>query len=153
MIFNTNNIWFSLAAAAVVVLVFRARREAEEPLRNGSLKAGEKTYLLEPLLLPMTVALSLVMMPISMLWVAGWTWSIRLAGQLSLVFLHISVYYALLLLLMPLLRRGLSPRACAALWLVPALVYVTTFRPLFSWAVPLVVLPLPLEYLFPGLIL
>ena len=41
------------------------------------------------------------------------------------IFLHISVYYALLLLALPLLRRTLSARVCAVLWLLPNYLYFT----------------------------
>lgn len=43
------------------------------------------------------------------------------------VFLHISVYYLLLMLLMPLLRRFISSRACAMLWIVPTYLYLTQY--------------------------
>ena len=41
------------------------------------------------------------------------------------VFLHISLYYAVLMLLLPLLRRTISARACAMLWLIPNYLYIT----------------------------
>lgn len=40
------------------------------------------------------------------------------------VFLHISAYYLLLMLLMPLLRRFISSRACAMLWIIPNYLYI-----------------------------
>ena len=43
------------------------------------------------------------------------------------VFLHISAYYLLLMLLMPLLRRFISSRACAMLWIVPSYLYLTQY--------------------------
>ncbi|MCH5352285.1 MAG: M56 family metallopeptidase [Acutalibacter sp.] len=42
------------------------------------------------------------------------------------IFLHISLYYAVLMLLLPLLRRRISARACAVLWLLPNYLYLTT---------------------------
>ena len=41
------------------------------------------------------------------------------------IFLHISLYYAVLMLLLPLLRRTISARACAMLWLIPNYLYIT----------------------------
>jgi len=41
------------------------------------------------------------------------------------VFLHISMYYALLLPLLPLLRKRISARACATLWMLPNFLYLT----------------------------
>ena len=43
------------------------------------------------------------------------------------VFLHISAYYLLLMLLMPLLRRFISSRACAMLWIIPSYLYLTQY--------------------------
>ena len=40
------------------------------------------------------------------------------------VFLHISVYYAILLPLLPFLRRHISARACAMLWIIPNYLYL-----------------------------
>lgn len=39
------------------------------------------------------------------------------------VFFHTSVYFVLLLLLLPLLRRWISARACAVLWVLPTYLY------------------------------
>ena len=41
------------------------------------------------------------------------------------VFLQISLYYALLLPLLPVLRRYISARACGLLWLIPTYLYLT----------------------------
>ena len=40
------------------------------------------------------------------------------------IFLHISLYYLVLLLVLPFLRKVISARACAMLWLVPNYLYV-----------------------------
>lgn len=41
------------------------------------------------------------------------------------IFLHISIYYAVLLLAMPFFRQRISARACSILWMVPNYLYVT----------------------------
>ena len=41
------------------------------------------------------------------------------------IFLHISLYYLVLLLLLPVLRKLISARACAMLWLLPNYLYMT----------------------------
>ena len=46
-----------------------------------------------------------------------------LLGLLLRVFLLIGVYYVLLLAVMPLLRRHISARVCAVLWLLPGYLY------------------------------
>ena len=40
------------------------------------------------------------------------------------IFLHISLYYLLLLMFLPLLRKTISARACAMLWLIPNYLYI-----------------------------
>lgn len=57
------------------------------------------------------------------------------------IFLHISVYYVVLILFLPILRRHISARACAMLWLIPNYLYLGTYgnmvpsRPL--WVIPI----------------
>ena len=43
------------------------------------------------------------------------------------IFLHISLYYALLMIILPTLRRHFSARACATLWMLPNYLYITSF--------------------------
>lgn len=40
------------------------------------------------------------------------------------IFLHISLYYLVLLLILPFLRKFISARACAMLWLIPNYLYI-----------------------------
>ena len=69
------------------------------------------------------------------------------AADLSLsifggLFVHISLYYLVLLALMPHLRDRISARACALLWLIPNLFYLTmqtTVSPPRPW----LIIPLP----------
>lgn len=41
------------------------------------------------------------------------------------IFLHISVYYVILMAALPLLRRHFNARACAMLWMLPNYLYIT----------------------------
>ena len=41
------------------------------------------------------------------------------------IFLHISFYYVVLLMVLPFLRKYISARACAMLWLLPNYLYIT----------------------------
>ncbi len=43
------------------------------------------------------------------------------------IFLHISAYYFILLFAMPLLRRYISARACAMLWMIPNYLYILMY--------------------------
>ena len=55
----------------------------------------------------------------------------------------LSLYFALLLLLLPLLRRTISARACATLWLLPVFLYYDILLWQLSFVPPLVVLSIP----------
>lgn len=41
------------------------------------------------------------------------------------IFIHISFYYAILSIFMPVVRKRISARACAALWIIPNYLYIT----------------------------
>lgn len=41
------------------------------------------------------------------------------------IFLHISLYYVVLIMVLPFLRKYISARACAMLWLLPNYLYIT----------------------------
>ena len=58
------------------------------------------------------------------------------------VFLHISVYYLLLLALLPLLRRTIRARSCAILWLLPNYLYLMQ-QGFMDLPRPLLALPVP----------
>lgn len=62
------------------------------------------------------------------------------------LFLHIGLYYAFLLPLMPLFRRHISARTCALLWLLPnALIF--TFYEFMEVPEPLLILRIPSPWL------
>lgn len=106
-------------AAAYGMFQSDARDRGEEPPLGRNPRYGTVVF---PVLLPFF----LVCLLIVGLWVLG----PASTGQLMLsicfsIFLHIAVYYAVLCLLLPLLRRRLSARACAVLWLLPNYLYIT----------------------------
>ena len=151
------NAWlvlFALFVGGVAARAFSGRRDLENQLQYGPLKPGWKTVLIEPLMLPsyilVVLGMGLVMPGLFHLDSRG-VFQL-LAGQLGLLFLHISVYYALLLLLLPLLRRVISARACAALWLIPTFLYVMTYQQSIQHTA-LAALPLPRPLLLPALAL
>lgn len=59
----------------------------------------------------------------------------------TLIFLHISVYNAVLLLLLPLLRKHFSARVCAALWVFPNFLYFA-YNPLLRKDQPMLIIPI-----------
>ena len=151
------NAWlvlFALFVGGMAAWAFSGRRDLENQLQYGPLKPGRTTVLIEPLLLPLYI---LVVLGMGLVMPGLFHLDSRgvfqlFAGQLGLLFLHISVYYALLLLLLPLLRRVISARACAALWLIPTFLYVMTYQQSIQHTA-LAALPLPRPLLLPALAL
>lgn len=58
------------------------------------------------------------------------------------IFLHISLYYVVLMLLLPFLRRHVSARACAMMWMIPNYLYLVYTR-FMEVENPLLVLSVP----------
>lgn len=58
------------------------------------------------------------------------------------LFLHVSLYYLVLLALMPHLRDRISARTCAMLWVIPNVLYLTTYST-FTPPRPWLIIPLP----------
>ena len=58
------------------------------------------------------------------------------------LFLHVSLYYLVLLALMPHLRGRISARTCAMLWVIPNVLYLTTYSTLTPPR-PWLIIPLP----------
>ena len=57
------------------------------------------------------------------------------------VVLHICLYYCLLILLLPVLRKYIRPKACAALWLIPNILYIMGSFP--QAGAPLIAISIP----------
>ena len=118
-----NQLILAVLIGIVTVFAFRHRMSMEEKLKFESVKKGHKTALIEPLMLPICI----VTIFITLLIMDG---GLRISAAFvdwGLLFVYISVYYAVLLLLLPLLRRMISAWACAALWLIPNLLYFTIY--------------------------
>lgn len=98
---------------------------AEERERNAQLKPNRGRYgpyfpnTVLPLFLGILVLLTL---PIPLLWDGGM--GKKLLAMCFSIFLQISLYYVLLALTIPLLRRRCNARVCATLWLLPNYLYL-----------------------------
>lgn len=105
-------------AAIGWVYFFRQRRELNPD-------NGEQRYIpyVNSLLLPVLTLL----IPLTKLLTDGADSSVSTAITLFFgVFFHVTVYYALLMLALPLFRRHISARACALLWIIPNFLYYTS---------------------------
>ena len=72
---------------------------------------------------------------------------IRFAALMLDVLLILSVYFVLLLLLLPLFRRWFSARACAVLWLVPAFLSWQGHALISTLPLPRLTVPIPRQTL------
>lgn len=113
-----QTVWGVLFAAACTI-AFYHRRRLESGLRTEPLKAGRKTFIFEPLMLPVYffVLVTLALCFNDRVIMA------ELLLRYCLLFLNIAIYHAVLLLLLPLLRRIISPMACSDLWILPNALY------------------------------
>ena len=100
---------------------------------DGPRSRHDLTHRYQPLMNADQLLLTLVLLPLLGLMIVGPGRTAEFALALCFqIFLHIAVYYALLLPLTPLLRRFISARGCAMLWLLPNFLYLclnSTFLP------------------------
>ena len=121
---------FSFATISLFVgfaLLFRCSDD------DGPRSRHDLTHRYQPLMNADQLPLTLVLLPPLGLMIVGPGRTAEFALALCFQsFLHIAVYYALLLPLTPLLRRFISARGCAMLWLLPNFLYPclnSTFLP------------------------
>lgn len=138
-----NHIIFSFLVSLLLLIGFTLSNRKEAMIHEEQLDQGSYSYLLEPLLLPIIVVLFLV-----------FSWRIdphsitSITAKLFLFFIYISFYYTLLLLLLPFLRKVISARACAVLWMVPMFLYIyLQFGPYLFEKKPLLLLRFPKEWM------
>lgn len=75
-----------------------------------------------------------------------WSASFRVFGWLAVIFLQISLYFLLLALTLPLLRRYFRAETCAILWIVPNCLYMGVFNQKLL-AHPRWIIPLPIKFI------
>lgn len=121
---------FSFAVISLFVglaLLFRCSDD------DGPRSRHDLTHRYQPLMNADQLPLTLVLLPPLGLMIVGPGRTAEFALALCFQsFLHIAAYYALLLPLTPLLRRFISARCCAMLWLLPNFLYPclnSTFLP------------------------
>lgn len=92
-------------------------------------------------------AIVVMVLLVSLFYGVGGSWdgALELFSWIVEVFLLISVYYVLLSLALPLLRRYFRAEACAMLWIVPNCLYLTLN--IRGWDWPRWVIPLPTQWL------
>ena len=102
-------------------------------------KGKKPTSLIDPLMLPIFIICSVVLT----LFLGGGKVADEVARMFLGLFLYISLYFLLLMCLLPLLRRWISARACATLWILPNMLYIMGSLSNFGKMEPLILIPLP----------
>ncbi len=123
--------------------IFYKRYKAGTDLSRFDKSSDRVAPLVSPLLLPIFITGAVVLFIIS----GGISDAAELIGKIfAMLIFYISVYFAVLLCILPLLRRFISAAACATLWLLPNLLYFTIYfgNPEVS---PILVITLPRQWL------
>ena len=118
-----GKIFVSLFAAVLlsVEILIGVDGEKGELYPDGSLRRRYRPYI-NGLILPIYVT------SFSLFYVAmdGWRDAgIRLLGHMVQIAVIMMVYYGVLLLVLPLLRKMISARVCSTLWLIPTMLNIT----------------------------
>ena len=88
------------------------------------------------------------------IWIIGpWKGLERFLCQTADIFLYLDVYFLALLVLMPLLRRHISARACATLWVIPVFLFYQVFMLNGDSGLPFLALVLPVRWIHVGILL
>lgn len=128
-----------LFGLAISIHIWQANKHEQG---HSSVKKSRPRFApyIQPWLFPLFVGLYLIL---SLL--VGFSETIdSLFPNLARLFLHISIYNAILLLLLPFLRKRFSARVCATLWILPNILYFA-YNPLIEPPQPLLIIPFPFE--------
>ena len=116
-------IFWALLLGAVVAGSLRASWEVENGKKNfrfGLRDRSDTVVWLDPLIFPCAVVLYL---GAGVFWYAKMKTTPELVNIVIDIFLYVSIYFTLLLLLLPILRKYYTARTCAAFWLIPIFLY------------------------------
>ena len=135
----------ALFAGMAAGLAFAARYHQARPRERYDPET--RTFLIEPLYMPL---LLLIVIPLSLALASGIWENAYLWRQLARIILAAGLYFTGLAALAPLLRRIISARARAALWVLPNLLYVLIYIDIFRSGT--VILQIPRAWLMPVLV-
>ena len=143
-------IWFYRVFAALVLGIGVAlcfwlewKYERQVAVTGCTVRVGTKrntVIFVAPWVLPFMMAVYWLICALSFGPALGTASLLEFSLQLLVL---LSLYFAVLLLLLPLLRRTISARACATLWLLPVFLYYNIVIWQRTFVPPLVVLSIP----------
>lgn len=132
---------FLFTGIVSLVIAWAIFSRCDEEIGEGTKYNGEEKYLpqIHGALLP---AVLLVMVLLGLKFYGG-----QLTAKMMLtvcfdIFLHTAIYYGILVLIMPFLRKYIAARTCAMMWLMPNYLYLTQ-QSFMKNASPLFVIHVP----------
>lgn len=133
--------WIFTVAIFFAVILGLWRTHTLEKKIDPNNPGDRKDILFDPIMLPIMISFSIFLLLDE---ITGSYFPARSPQIISLL-ITISLYYSLLVLLMPWLRRVFRPKACATFWVLPNILYVSAYLN-FNFT-PLIYLPFPVAYL------
>lgn len=143
-------IFWGCLLAVILCGYFLAVRKKEYGDPQMGPDGGNTQIWLSPLIFPFVLAMYLILG----IWTIGpWKGLERFLCQTADIFLYLNVYFLALLVLMPLLRRHISARACATLWVIPVFLFYQVFMLNGDSGLPFLALVLPVRWIHAGILL
>lgn len=131
----------AIGAAVIVTIGFYLKQKQTPDFSEGK-REGRKTTVYSPLLLPFFIGLSLILVLINQ----GGSFSRSvILKKIVPILVVIVIYYTILVILSPILRRFFRPTLYTTLWLLPNLLYIMFYSP--SFYEPYIFLPFPMVWL------
>lgn len=123
MVYLVIRVLYSLLQGIILATAFRTGWNIETKQRGYMDRNRNNTSVwVDPLVFPVLIII-LFAFPIPLFWRGYPLSQVPSAGSLIVVFLFISVYFFLLLLFLPMLRKWFTARLCATLWLIPVFLF------------------------------
>lgn len=113
-------IFWALFLAVMVAAAFRVSWKLENGKKTMENSRTDTTVWIDPVIFVVLLILQLVLVLVCYVNSTGFT---RAFALLIDIFLFVSIYFTLLLLLLPVLRKHYTARTCATLWLIPVFLF------------------------------
>lgn len=113
-------IFWALFLAVMVAAAFRVSWKLENGKKTMENSRTDTTVWIDPVIFVVLLIMHLSLVLISYVRCKGFTYAL---SALIDIFLFVSIYFTLLLLLLPVLRKHYTARTCATLWLIPVFLF------------------------------
>lgn len=113
-------IFWALFLAVMVAAAFRVSWKLENGKKTMENSRTDTTVWIDPVIFVVLLIMHLSFVLFSYVRSNGFTYAL---SPLIDIFLFVSIYFTLLLLLLPVLRKHYTARTCATLWLIPVFLF------------------------------